>query len=196
MVGQGFVETDNGAGSILNARRFSLMPREVPDLVKSLLMSTQPRTMSPSTFPFMENFHMTRTSNLGSLNKREEASDTYSGEASSNYERREDSSDDLKMAEILGSNKNPDEERPISSKRFKKTENNHLNDDIKIENADLEEDDKDMNKLKSLKRRDDIEDEYSSLSERSDGENDSPINEDSEKKMLLRNDEESSISEE
>jgi hypothetical protein len=181
------------------------MPREVPDLVKGLLMSTQQqqqpqqqRVLSANTFPIVENFHMTRTSNLGSLNKREEASDSYSGEASSNYERRDDSSDDLNMAEILGSSKNTDSERTSSSKRFKKIENDHENDEVKIDNGDLglEDEDKDVKKLKSLKRRDDIEDEYNSLSERSDAENDSSINDESEKKMLLRNDDDSSISDE
>ena len=185
------METDNGAGSILNARRFSLMPREVPDLVKSLLMSTQQRSTSPNTFPFMENFHMTRTSNLGNLNKREEASDSYSGEASSNYERRDDSNDDMKMGEILGSSKNSDNERIQTGNRFKKIEKNHENDEVKIDNGDGEDEEKDVNKLKSLKRRDDIEDEYSSLSERSDSENDFPINDDTDKKMLLRNDDDS-----
>ncbi len=158
----------------------------------------QQRVLNPNTFPIVENFHMTRTSNLGSLNKREEASDSYSGEASSNYERRDDSGDDLNMAEILGSSKNADNERTSSSKRFKKIETDHENDEAKIENGDLglEDEDKDMKKLKSLKRRDDIEDEYNSLSERSDAENDSSINDESEKKMLLRNDDDSSVSDE
>jgi len=158
----------------------------------------QQRVLNPNTFPIVENFHMTRTSNLGSLNKREEASDSYSGEASSNYERRDDSGDDLNMAEILGSSKNTDNERTSSSKRFKKIETDHENDETKVDNADLglEDEDKDIKKLKSLKRRDDIEDEYNSLSERSDAENDSSINDESEKKMLLRNDDDSSVSDE
>ena len=158
----------------------------------------QQRVLNPNTFPIVENFHMTRTSNLGSLNKREEASDSYSGEASSNYERRDDSGDDLNMAEILGSSKNTDNERTSWSKRFKKIEPDHENDEAKVDNADLglEDEDKDMKKLKSLKRRDDIEDEYNSLSERSDAENDSSINDESEKRMLLRNDDDSSVSDE
>lgn len=43
-MGQGVVETDNGAGSVFNARKFSLLPREIPELVRRLINSAQSQT--------------------------------------------------------------------------------------------------------------------------------------------------------
>ena len=215
-MGQGFVETDNGAGSILNAKRFSLMPREVPDLVKRLLMSAQqPQATGlgvDAAFPFLENFHISRTTNF---NKREESStaDSYNGDESTvaNYEKREDASEDAGMSEMTSKDSREnvdsvveDNSRHESNKRYRKTEM-HPDEDVedKLLKGDKgdREDDELNNKLKSLQRRDDIEDEYSSLSERSDDDSTASTSaslddDQSERIMLSRNDEDSNLTDE
>ena len=45
------METDNGAGSVINSRQFNLLPRELPELVRRLLLSAQQQQ------PFIEAYN-------------------------------------------------------------------------------------------------------------------------------------------
>lgn len=51
LTGHGLVESDTGSGPVLNSRRFSLMPGELPELMKRLMSSAGDVSQSSGQFP-------------------------------------------------------------------------------------------------------------------------------------------------
>ncbi|CAF1028254.1 unnamed protein product [Brachionus calyciflorus] len=141
ILGQGYVETDNGAGSLLNSKQFSILPREIPELIKRLIVNVQAQNQANQAV-LMNNLQR------GSILKKrgdDDLKSSFSDE--SNLEKRDD--------EIEMTSQTTEQ----SAKRVKKTA-------LKSDEEDKINDTEFTESFKSLQRRDDSE--YSSLAENED----------------------------
>ena len=177
------VETENGAGSVINARRFSLVPRELPELVRRLLASAEQQSTLERT-PQTNRNYGTGFGGLAALKKKRQ-DESYSsllklGDESNlnRLKKREVDTDELD--DVIKSKDFADESETSvdvpSSKVSERADLGSSDDSIdKLNDQDLDD------SMKNLRRRDELaSDEVSSLAD-NDGE-------DAQRKMLLRSD--------
>jgi hypothetical protein len=53
LVGQGVIEADNGMSSILDSKKISFLPKEIPDLIKNLIQTAEFKPEQAQNAPSM-----------------------------------------------------------------------------------------------------------------------------------------------
>jgi hypothetical protein len=150
------VETDSS--SSLNSQRFNLLPREVPELIRRMLLSTQQSYMNkPMSYDYFKSSAMRKRSDdeIASLideKNSEIAADTSIDKRGSSSESNENDEDG--EAEI-----DKDKETEYKSERKKRIKKRAVSAASQDDNRDSlnEEDSEYEDKLKSLKRRNEYE---------------------------------------
>lgn len=171
VLGQGLVETDNGAGPIMQARKFSLLPREYSELVKNLLNSQMSSQVGGSPVAAVGG----HTSLI--KKRQDDYDDSVSGLTDNDdgveQQKRQDT-------EEAGYERNVDDSSPNLAYRSDSADEEKTND------AEMNSE---MDSFKSLKRRSDSTGEtVDSLDDP-----DADSNMDAQRQMLLRSDDDQEL---